>query len=39
MKGQKITIAILTIICLQTNLFADIAPRWRGSVTRAIYNN
>ena len=26
MKGQKITIAILTIICLQTNLFADIAP-------------
>jgi len=26
MKRQKITIAVLTIICLQTNLFADIAP-------------
>ena len=26
MKRQKFTIAILTIICLQTNLFADIAP-------------
>lgn len=26
MKKQKFTFAILTIICLQTNLFADIAP-------------
>lgn len=26
MKRPKFTIAILTIICLQTNLFADIAP-------------
>lgn len=26
MKRQKFTISILTIICLQTNLFADISP-------------